>query len=50
MTKEFESFSKYGRSFQEGLVQIILDDRAFADQIGEVLVQNWEQFYAQTEL
>ena len=37
MTRDTESFSKYGRPFQEGLVQIILDDRAFADQIGEVL-------------
>ncbi len=30
-------FSKYGKSFQEKLVQLILEDRAFADQIWEVL-------------
>lgn len=31
------SFSKYGKSFQEDLCQLILDDRPFADQIFEVL-------------
>jgi replicative DNA helicase len=31
------SFSRYGKSFQEGLVQIIYEDRPFADQITEVL-------------
>ena len=31
------SFSKYGKSFQEDLVHLILDDRPFADQILEVL-------------
>jgi len=30
-------FSKYGRSFQEKLCQLILQDRSFCDQIGEVL-------------
>jgi len=30
-------FSKFGKSFQEKLCHIILDDRSFADQIGEVL-------------
>jgi len=30
-------FAKYGKTFQEGLVQLILDDRPFADQISEVL-------------
>jgi replicative DNA helicase len=30
-------FAKYGKVFQEGLVQLILDDRPFADQISEVL-------------
>lgn len=34
--KEKTDFSKYGTKFQEGLVQIILDDRIFADQIMEV--------------
>ena len=31
------SFSKYGKSFQEHLCMLILDDRPFADQVGEVL-------------
>jgi len=31
------SFSRYGKAFQEGLVQIIYEDRPFADQITEVL-------------
>tara|TARA_R110000851_G_scaffold309089_6_gene468374 strand:+ start:1795 stop:3165 length:1371 start_codon:yes stop_codon:yes gene_type:complete len=31
------SFSKYGKKFQENLVQVILDDRPFSDQIFEVL-------------
>jgi replicative DNA helicase len=31
------SFSKYGKKFQENLIQLILDDRPFADQIFEVL-------------
>jgi len=31
------SFSKYGKSFQETLARLILDDRPFSDQIGEVL-------------
>tara|TARA_Y100000310_G_scaffold343527_1_gene451648 strand:+ start:2190 stop:3560 length:1371 start_codon:yes stop_codon:yes gene_type:complete len=31
------TFSRYGKAFQEGLVQIIYEDRPFADQITEVL-------------
>ena len=31
------TFSKYGKTFQENLVHLILDDRPFADQILEVL-------------
>jgi len=31
------TFSKYGKTFQEDLVHLILDDRPFADQILEVL-------------
>ena len=31
------TFSKYGKSFQETLVRLILEDRPFADQIQEVL-------------
>ena len=34
-------FSKYGRSFQEKLVHLILHDRAFSDQIWEVLDTNF---------
>ena len=35
--EESISFSKYGTRFQENLCQVILDDRAFTDQISEVL-------------
>jgi len=35
--EEGTSFSKYGTRFQENLCQVILDDRAFTDQISEVL-------------
>jgi hypothetical protein len=31
------NFGRYGKSFQEGLVQLIFEDRPFADQITEVL-------------
>lgn len=34
-------FSKFGKSFQEGLSQLILQDRPFADQICEVLDINY---------
>jgi replicative DNA helicase len=34
---EKASFEKFGSKFQENLVQLILDDRAYADQISEVL-------------
>ena len=34
-------FSKFGKSFQEGLTQLILQDRPFADQICEVLDINY---------
>lgn len=30
-------FSKFGKAFQEGLAQLIMEDRPFADQIQEVL-------------
>ena len=36
-SKETPSFSKYGKTFQEKLCMVILDDRVFADQIEEVL-------------
>ena len=35
--KEKTDFSHYGTTFQENLARLILDDRAFADQINEVL-------------
>lgn len=35
------NFAKYGKSFQEGLVQLIYQDRPFADQITEVLDLNF---------
>ena len=35
------NFSKYGKTFQEKLCMVILDDRAFADQIEEVLDVNF---------
>tara|TARA_R100000008_G_scaffold19975_3_gene10330 strand:+ start:15448 stop:16821 length:1374 start_codon:yes stop_codon:yes gene_type:complete len=34
---ESASLGKYGKSFQEGLIQLIYEDRPFADQITEVL-------------
>ena len=34
-------FGRYGKSFQEGLTQLIYDDRPFADQITEVLDINF---------
>tara|TARA_Y100000310_G_scaffold278681_1_gene297312 strand:+ start:1222 stop:2613 length:1392 start_codon:yes stop_codon:yes gene_type:complete len=38
---ESPTFSKYGKSFQEKLCMVILDDRVFADQIEEVLNVNF---------
>ena len=38
---ESVNFSKYGKSFQEKLCMLILDDRSFADQIEEVLDVNF---------
>jgi len=38
---EKASFGRYGKTFQEGLVQLIYDDRPFADQITEVLNINF---------
>jgi len=37
MTTHEASLGRYGKSFQEGLVQLIYEDRPFADQITEVL-------------
>jgi len=36
-----EDFSRFGKSFQESLCRLILLDRPFADQIGEVLDFNF---------
>lgn len=41
MQAEKIDFSRYGKSFQEGLVQLILEEREFADQISEVLDINF---------
>lgn len=38
---DIPSFSKFGKTFQEGLCQLILEDRPFADQIAEVLDINF---------
>ena len=35
------NFGRYGKTFQEGLVQLIFEDRPFADQITEVLDVNF---------
>jgi len=39
--KERVDFGRYGKSFQEGFCQLILEDRPFADQISEVLDINF---------
>lgn len=41
MTAEKINFGRYGKAFQEGLVQLIFEDRSFADQITEVLDVNF---------
>tara|TARA_E500000305_G_scaffold86485_1_gene72726 strand:- start:472 stop:1830 length:1359 start_codon:yes stop_codon:yes gene_type:complete len=47
--EEKASFSRYGKNFQEGLCQLILEDRPFADRIMEVLDLNFlELSYLQT--
>ena len=35
--RKADSFSFFGKSFQDNLCQLILDDRPFCDQISEVL-------------
>ena len=40
-TQNKPTFGRYGKSFQEGLVQLIYQDRPFADQITEVLDLNF---------
>ena len=39
-----QTFSKFGKSFQESLVQLIVEQRVFADQIEEVLDINFLEF------
>jgi replicative DNA helicase len=47
--QEKTSFSRYGKSFQESLASLILEDRAFADRISEVLkTEYFELKYLQT--
>ena len=41
MLAEKASFGRYGKTFQEGLIQLIFEDRPFADQITEVLNGNF---------
>ena len=41
MTNNEVSFSKFGKDFQEKLCELILKDRAFCDQIMEVLDLNF---------
>ena len=41
MPYEKVDFGRYGKAFQEGLVQLIFEDRPFADQITEVLDVNF---------
>jgi len=41
MKAEKVNFGRYGKTFQEGLVQLIFEDRPFADQITEVLDINF---------
>jgi hypothetical protein len=41
MIAEKMDFGRYGKSFQESLVQLIFEDRPFADQITEVLDINF---------
>ena len=40
LTKQ-EDFSRFGKTFQENLCKLILQDRPFSDQIGEVLDVNF---------
>ena len=49
--KEQESFSQFGKSFQEKLGRIILHDRVFSDQMQEVLeYKHFDKKYLQAFL
>jgi len=41
MQNDKASFGRYGKTFQEGLIQLIFEDRPFADQVTEVLDGNF---------
>ena len=41
MRKLPEDFSKFGKHFQESMVQLMLEDRSYCDQITEVLDPNF---------
>ena len=41
MQEQKRDFSKFGKSFQESLCHLMLDDRPFADQIFEVFDVNF---------
>ena len=43
--QEQEGFSKYGKSFQESLALLMLDDRPFCDQIEEVIDINFFELH-----
>ena len=36
-----ETFSRFGKKFQENMCQLMLEDRPFYDQISEVLSTNF---------
>lgn len=49
MTNEKSDFSRFGKAFQENLVQLMLVDRTFCDQLKEVMdIQFLELKYLQT--
>jgi hypothetical protein len=49
MTNEKSDFSRFGKNFQENLVQLMLVDRTFCDQLKEVMdIQFLELKYLQT--
>ena len=46
--KDYETFSRFGKKFQENMCQLMLEDRPFYDQISEVLDTNFfEKKYLQ---
>ena len=48
MRKMPEDFSRFGKHFQESMVQLMLEDRSYCDQITEVLdISFFELYYLQ---